>query len=348
MVFGETVSLQEAETIKADGAGARPRWWKRVVTSEYWVLYLCLIYFVVMCVVAPGVASPENFGNIFSNMLPLLIVAVGQTIVLISGGIDLSATSIIALASVVGASVMTGDGGLLAGSALAVPAGILAMLLTGALVGLLNGAAITRLQMPPFIVTLTTMIFFSGFAVWLTQSRPIYNLPESFVLIGKGTFFFVPYALAVALLVVALAHVALSRTLFGRWLYAAGANARTALVSGVPVNRAVTTAYVASGVCAAAAAMLYTGRLETGSPVLGQRILLDVIGAAVVGGTSLFGGKGKVMWTVFGVLFITLIDNSLNMLDQPPSYFVIMMLKGTVILLAALLDTMRARFLAGG
>lgn len=344
------MSLPEAEAIKTEAAnaGVRRRWWKRVVTSEYWVLYLCLVYFLVMCAVAPQVASPENVSNIFSNMLPILIVAVGQTIVLISGGIDLSATSIIALASVVGASVMTGDGGLLAGSATAVPAGIIAMLLTGALVGLFNGAAITRLRMPPFIVTLTTMIFFSGFAIWLTQSSPIYNLPESFILIGKGAFFFVPYALAVALLVVALAHVALGRTLFGRWLYAAGANAKTALVSGVPVNRTVLVAYVVSGVCAAAASILYTGRLETGSPVLGQRILLDVIGAAVLGGTSLFGGKGKVTWTIFGVLFITLIDNSLNMLEQPPSYFVIMMLKGTVILLAALLDTMRARFLATG
>ncbi|HVF28536.1 MAG TPA: ABC transporter permease [Pyrinomonadaceae bacterium] len=342
------MSLPEAEAIKAEAAGVKRRWWNRVITSEYWVLYLCLVYFVVMCVLAPQVASPENVSNVFSNMLPLLIVAVGQTIVLISGGIDLSATSIIALTSVVGASVMTGDGGLLAGSALAVPGGIVAMLLTGALVGLFNGAAITRLQMPPFIVTLTTMIFFSGFAIWLTQSSPIYNLPESFILIGKGAFLFVPYALVVALMVVALAHVALSRMLFGRWLYAAGATAKTALVSGVPVNRTVMTAYVASGVCAAAASILYTGRLETGSPVLGQRILLDVIGAAVIGGTSLFGGKGKVMWTVFGVLFITLIDNSLNMLEQPPSYFVIMMLKGTVILLAALLDTMRGRLLIGG
>jgi ribose transport system permease protein len=311
-------------------------------------LYLCLIYFVAMCVFTPAIASPENLSNVFSNMLPLLIVAVGQTIVLISGGIDLSATSIIALASVVGASVMTGDGGLLGGGAFAVSAGILVMLLTGGLIGLLNGAAITRLRMPPFIVTLTTMIFFSGFAIWLTQSRPIYNLPETFILIGKGTFLFVPYALLVALLVVIVAHVALSRTLFGRWLYAAGANAKTALISGAPVSRTVTLAYVASGACAAAASILYTGRLETGSPVLGQRILLDVIGAAVIGGTSLFGGKGKVMWTLYGVLFITLIDNSLNMLEQPPSYFVIMMLKGTVILLAALLDTMRARVLAGG
>lgn len=293
----------------------------------------------------PGLASSENVSNIFSNMLPLLVVAIGQTFVLITGGIDLSATSSIALASVVGASIMTGDNGLLGASPLAVPVGILAMLLTGSLLGWFNGAAITRLQMPPFIVTLTTMIFFSGFAIWLTQSRPIYNLPDAFTAIGKDALFFVPYALLVTMLIGIFAHIALSRTLFGRWLYAIGTNAKTALISGVPVSRTVTLAYVVSGFCAAVAAILYTGRLETGSPVLGQRILLDVIGAAVIGGTSLFGGKGKIMWTVFGVLFITLIDNSLNMLEQPPSYFVIMMIKGAVILLAALLDTVRAKLL---
>jgi ribose transport system permease protein len=109
----------------------------------------------------------------------------------------------------------------------------------------------------------------------------------------------------------------------------------------VPVGRTITRAYVSSGVCAAVAAVLYTGRLETGSPVLGQRLLLDVIGAAVIGGASLFGGRGKVVWTIYGVLFLTLIDNTLNLAGH--SHFTIMMVKGGVILLAALLDVLRRR-----
>ncbi len=316
--------------------------------SEYSVFYLTVLYFLAMAPFTPGLASAGNAANIFSNLLPLLIVALGQTVVLITGGIDLSVTSTIALSSVLGAMVMSGDQGQsvwLGGSRWATLAAVVAMLLTGAVVGLFNGAAITLLRMPAFIVTLTTMMFASGLAIWLTKSKTIYNLPASFNAIGKGSLIVVPYALVVAAVVALALHVALTRTLFGRRLYAVGHNARAAEVSGVPIRRTITLAYVISGLCAAAASILYTGRMETGSPVLGQRILLDVIGAAVIGGVSLFGGKGKVVWTIFGALFITLIDNSLNMLGL--SYFFIMMVKGAVILLAALLDAWRNRLLAG-
>ena len=318
----------------------RPRW-RHLFASEYQVLLLCLLWFLAAMPLTPGLTSSNNLRNLFSNLLPLLIVATGQTIVLIAGGIDLSVTSVMALGSVTGALVMSGDQGLLSGSAWAVPAGVAAMLLTGALIGWMNGAAITKLGMPPFIVTLTTMMFFSGLAIWLTKSKTIYNLPPAFIAIGKGSLLFLPYALLVTALVVIAAHVLLSRSLAGRWLYACGHNVKTAEISGVPVGQTITRAYVSSGVCAAVAAVLYTGRLETGSPVLGQRLLLDVIGAAVIGGASLFGGRGKVVWTIYGVLFLTLIDNTLNLAGH--SHFTIMMVKGGVILLAALLDVLRRR-----
>ena len=313
----------------------------RVLSAEYQVLLLCLLWFLASIPFTPGLTSANNISNIFSNLLPVLIVATGLTIVLITGGIDLSVTSIMALTSVLGAKLMSSDQGWLGGSVLAVPVGVAVMLLTGAVIGWLNGAAITRLELPPFIVTLTTMMFFSGLAIWLTKSKTIYNLPPAFNAIGKGSFFFIPYALIVTVLIVGILHVLLSRSLQGAWLYACGHNARAAEISGVPVRQTVTLAYVISGVCAAAAAMLYTGRLETGSPVLGQRLLLDVIGAAVIGGASLFGGRGKVTWTIYGVLFLTLIDNSLNLAGH--SHFTIMMIKGGVILLAALLDVWRRR-----
>ena len=131
----------------------------------------------------------------------------------------------------------------------------------------------------------------------------------------------------------------LSRSLLGLNLRAIGSNPKTAAVSGVAVSRVVVTAYVISGLCAAIAAVLITGELETGSPVQWENNLLDVIGATVIGGTSLYGGRGNVLWTAYGVLLLTLIDNSLNLLNL--SYFTIMMAKGGVILLAALLDTLR-------
>ena len=310
---------------------------RRWLLSEYLVLLLCAGYFVAMWPFTPGLSSPENLANILAAMLPLLVVALGQTFVLISRGIDLSVTSTIALASVVGALVMNAETGWLPGS---VVGGILSMLAIGALLGAANGLAITRLRMPPFIVTLTAMMFVSGLAVWLTKSKNIFGLPAAFNAIGARTL----PAFAVTLGVAVAAHLALSRTLFGRWLYAVGHNERAAHVSGVPVARVTLGAYVVCGLCAAVASVLYTGRLETGSPTMGARILLDVIGATVIGGTSLYGGKGKVLWTVFGVLFLTLIDNTLNL--QNLSHFTIMMVKGTVILLAAVLDAARHK-LAG-
>ncbi len=309
--------------------------------SQYWVLLLSVVYFLIFASFTPGFAAPENIGNIFANLLPLLVVAIGQTFVLIAGGIDLSVTSIIGLSSVSGALVMSSDGGWLAGKPGAMIVGVMTMLAIGALVGCFNGLAITWLKMPAFIVTLTTMMFFSGLAIWLTKSKTIYNLPSAFNAIGKGSLLVIPNALLVTIALAFVAHILLSRTLHGRWIYAVGHNVKAAQVSGVRVNVTVTLAYVVCGFCAAVAAILYTGRMETGSPVMGQKILLDVIGAAVIGGTSLFGGHGKILWTFFGVLFITLIDNSLNMLGL--SYFTIMMVKGGVILLSALLDRLQTK-----
>lgn len=311
---------------------------KRVLTSEYLVLLLTAVLFTSLAPFTPGLASVANFSNVLGNLLPLLVIATGQTVVLIAGGIDLSVTSTVALTSVAGAFVMSSDQGWLGGSALATPIAIACMLGLGSVLGALNGVAVAKFKMPAFIVTLTTMMFLSGFAIWLTQSKNVYGLPPSFTALGNRLWItlLIAGSLAVA------AHCLLTRSLFGRWLHAVGQNARTAHVSGVPVQAVIIAAYVVSGFFAAAASILYTARLETGSPVLGQRILLDVIGATVIGGTSLFGGKGKVLWTFFGVLFLTLLDNALNLLGL--SHFSIMMVKGAVILLAALLDSLRNRW----
>jgi ribose/xylose/arabinose/galactoside ABC-type transport system permease subunit len=284
-------------------------------------------------------ATAANLGDVVSNLMPLLIVSVGQTIVLITGGIDLSVTAIIGLSSVCGAFVMSSDYHLLGAAALATPAGIGVMLAVGGLLGLVNGAAVARLRMPPFIVTLTVMMFFSGLAIWVTRSRNIYHLPESFHHVGSGSMFGLSNPLWLALLTAGCAHFALHRTLLGRWLFACGLNARAAAVCGVPVAKVTSFAYVLSGFSGALASILYSSRLETGSPVMGQRIFLDVIAATVIGGTSLFGGRGKVLWTVFGVLFITILDNSLNLLGL--TNFMVLMVKGAVILAAALMDGVR-------
>ncbi len=205
----------------------------RLFGSEYLTLLICVGYALVMSLLAPGFASPGNAVNILFGMLPLFIVAAGQTIVLITAGIDLSITSIIALTSIAGAALITSEGGPLDGSWLAMPAAVLVMMLIGAAVGLLNGVCIANLQMPAFIVTLTSMMFFGGLAVWLTQSESIYGLPSSFLSIGQNVW----YASALAVAVGLGGQLMLTRTLLGQHLRASEATSRQPAFLACPWRR---------------------------------------------------------------------------------------------------------------
>ena len=319
-----------------------------LLLSEYFVLVLCILYVACIYPFVPEILSPGVWSNILDDMMPLLIVAIGQTFVLIVAGIDLSITAIISMSAVVGASVMTGTNGYFGGTAFAVPGAIVAMLLVGFLIGSANGAAVIRLNMPSFIVTLATRMFFAGAAIWYvtfhSTSSSIANLPAGFTSLATGKLFGIPATVIMVGLVGLLCHVALSRTEFGRHVYAVGTNPKAARVSGIPVERTIFTTFVISGLCASVAAMMYAARMQTGSPIAGENILLDVIGAVVIGGTSLFGGKGKIVWTLFGVLFLVILDTSMKLLGS--SLFAIYMIKGGVILLAAIMDTLRNRILA--
>jgi ribose/xylose/arabinose/galactoside ABC-type transport system permease subunit len=304
------------------------------------VALLSLAYVVAMAPSAPGFATAGNLGNILSVFLPLLVASLGQTVVLLTGGIDLSATGVIALASVAGAHLMTHDHGVLPGN---VAAGVAAMLGVGLAVGVVNGLAVARLRMPPFLATLAVMTFASGLAMWATGARGIGDLPASFRGLGGAAAGSVPVSFFVAVPVALLADFVLRRTAAGRWLYAVGQDAAAARVSGVPVERVLLLSYATSGLCAAVASVLFTARVETGSPILGQRLFLDVVGGAVVGGTSLFGGRGTVLGTVLGVLFLSLVDNSLYLLGR--SSYAILAVKGGVVLAAAMVDAARERVL---
>ncbi len=354
---------------------------RRVLLSDYFVLYLIIIFFVLASTAFPTLSAPINISNQLANMWPLLAVAIGQTFVLILGGIDLSVTSIMAVTSVVGAlfitqtldaatfdksplwgTLISDKGGILAGVPNSTPIGVIVMLLFGTLIGLWNGFAITRFKMAPFMVTLVSMIFFSALALWLTASRNVSGLPADFLLLGKGDIVSVyfgpkltpeiarrevlplisyPFVIAVGLAVVA--QFILKRTVFGRQMYSIGTNRRASEVSGVPGSRVIMMVYAFSGFCAAVSAILYSARLEIGRPSLGDGLLMDIIGAAVIGGTSLFGGKGTIKGTFFGVAFFVLLLNILNAMKLSP--FVIDAVKGVVILIAALLDITRTRLM---
>lgn len=353
----------------------------RALGSDWFVLWLSLLYFLALLPLLPTLGTPQNLANILSNAWPLLVVAIGQTFVMLTGGIDLSQGAVIGLTSTLGAALIAtagsepnlglapiwgvlinAEGGLLAGR---VGFGILLMVAMGALVGLANGALVALLRMPPFMVTLVSMMIVGATALWLTQSENVASLPDTYVEIGKGELVsiylgekatpeikrrevhtLVGQAAVVAVALAIAAHLLLERTAFGRQLVAVGANPQAAEIAGVPVRRVTILAFVLSATCATVGAVLYSARLEAGRPSLGEgTFLLDVIGATVIGGTSLFGGKGRVAWTVFGVLFFVLLSNTLNLMNL--STFHIDMVKGAVILAAALLDVARTRLSRG-
>jgi len=346
----------------------------RVLLSDSFILFLSLAYFLLLWIFLPRLGSTRNLTNLSSNVWPLLVLVIGQMFVLIVGGIDLSQTSIMAITSVCGALLMTShldpdlfarnplwgvligeQGGPLGGSAAAVPIGIVFMLAIGTLVGSANGLAVVKLKMPPFMVTLVSMFFFSGLAIFVTRSENVRDLPPAFLAIGqnylgrvpagRGSVGLVPYSFFAGLALAVAAWFVLARTILGRWLYAVGMNRRAATVSGVPTDRVIICAYAISGFCAALGSVLYSSRLGAGRPTLGENVLLDIIGAAVIGGISLFGGKGKVRWAFYGVLFFVLLDSSLYMLNF--KFYTVNIVKGIVILVAALLDVLRNRVRAG-
>lgn len=352
--------MSELDQLNTGRVGSVKILGRKLLLSEFFVLYLTIFYLLVLFPFIPRVFSPYNIKNVLSNTWPLMVIAIGQTFVLITAGIDLSQTSIMALSSISGAIIMTSavnpdllskspvwgimlteNGGLFAGSAMALPIGLLVMLVIGVLIGFLNGFSVAKLRMPPFIVTLVSQMLFSAVAIWLSKSENIRHLPEGFSRLGRGNIGPIPLALIVAVIIAAAAHILMSRTLYGRRLYATGINPRAARISGVPTARIIIAAYAISGLCASVGSILYSARLEQGRPTLGNTLLLDIIGANVIGGVSLAGGKGKVLWTIFGVIFFIFLSNTLNLLNL--KFFVIDIVKGLVILLAAILDVVRSR-----
>ncbi|VEP41858.1 MULTISPECIES: ABC transporter permease [Tessaracoccus] len=334
---------------------------RRLIMSEFFILYLCLFSFALLWLFVPVMRTPYNLANLLSNVWPLFAVAIGQTFVLILAGIDLSQGAVISLTSVVGAMLITTkadpavfgnsplwgtvlfeNGAILSGVGWGLAVAIGAMLLAGALVGLINGLMIAYAGIPPFMVTLVTGMFCAALAIYLVKSENIINLPQSFTAIGANNGVW-SYSLVIAVALAIVGQLVLSYTKFGRWLYAAGTNLRAAIVSGVPSRRVIVLAYAFSGFCAAVGSVLYSSRIEMGRPTLGDAFLLDIIGGVVIGGTSLAGGKGKILWTFFGIIFLTLLGNALALLNVP--FFWIQIAKGAVILVAALLDAARTRVL---
>jgi ribose transport system permease protein len=283
----------------------------------------------------PELLSWYNLETLLSATALLAVLAIGQSIVMISGGIDLSLPAVISACSVAGTALVA-PGGPLTDEAWGVPAAVIIMLILGAAIGAGQGLAVAYLRMPPLLVSLTTLMFVSGTALWATQSNRYATSPE-FNQLWYGRFAGVPLALPAIGIMILVAHLTMSQTLFGRRLYAIGQNAGAARIAGLPVARTVAISYALSGLCAAVASVFYSARLHTGSPELVQNsVLLDCIAAAVIGGVSLFGGRGTIFGAVMGAGFVALVGNGLNLIGL--RYWHELIVKGGVIVLAVSID----------
>ena len=289
----------------------------------------------------PNFLKPDNLLNIANQIAVIAIVAIGMTLVIITAGIDLSVGSLIALSAVVCTLLIRN----LAGAEHAGAAGLvlcsLAAIGVCGVVGLFSGAMITLFNIPSFIATLAMMLVASGLAFIAAQGQSIYQVPDSFIWLGRGSSLGLPNAVLLMLLLYAAAHCVMTRTVLGRYLYAVGGNAEAARLSGVPVKQILLFAYTACGAMAGLGGIIMASQLKSGSPTYGQMYELYVIAAVVVGGTSLSGGEGKVLGTLIGAFIIAVIQNGMN-LTGVESYTQKVVL-GLVILGAVLLDILKRR-----
>ncbi len=291
----------------------------------------------------PNFLKKDNLLNISNQIAVIAILAIGMTMVIITAGIDLSVGSLIAFSAVVSCWLIRSmAGGLEAtvmGMTLACAAGIVAC----GLVGLFTGLMVTQFRVPPFIVTLGMMLVASGLAYIIAEGQSVYQVPDSFVWLGRGAdFFSIPNAVLLMLGLYILAHYLMSKMKMGRFLYAVGGNPEAARLSGVPVNRVLLFAYVCSGLLAGLGGVVMASQLKSGSPTYGQMYELYTIAAVVVGGTSLAGGEGKMFGTLIGAFIIAVIQNGMNLTNVEP--YTQKVVLGLVILAAVLLD----KFKQGG
>ena len=283
----------------------------------------------------------DNTLNVLRQICVNLCLSIGMTVIILSGGIDLSVGSVLAFSGAVAAGLLK-NGVAVPGTDLfievTVPGAITAGVLVGTALGAFNGLAITRFRLPPFVATLGMLSIARGLTMLWTGGFPITRLGESFGFIGSGHLFGLPMPVWISAGLVAAFIVVLKRTRFGRQVYAVGGNERAAVLSGLSVNRVKLLVYTIGGALAGVAGLLVTARLDSATPNAGLSYELDSIAAVVIGGTSLSGGRGTLVGTVLGCLIIGVLNNGLVLLEVSP--FWQQVIKGLVILVAVAVDRM--------
>lgn len=284
--------------------------------------------------------SSNNLRNVTDQIGVIALIAVGMTLVILTGGIDLSVGSLVALSAVVTAWLIQRWGGASASVGAQLAAGLVATVLCG-LIGGLSGGLIAGFRLPPFIATLGMMQVASGLAFLVAKGQTLYDLPSGFTWLGRGMALGLSHAVWLMLLCYGAAHFFLNRMPLGRHLYAVGGNPEASRLSGIVVPRVLLLAYVVSGLTAGMGGVILASQLNAGAPTYGTMYELYVIAAVVVGGTSLAGGEGRVLGTLIGALIIAVIQNGMNLLNVEA--YTQKVVLGLVILGAVLLDTLRRR-----
>lgn len=280
--------------------------------GRYSLLIALLVIVIVTAIANPRFLTPINMSNVLFQVSALGIVAAGQTILLISGGLDLSVGANLSVSGLVTALTIVATG--------SVPLGVLAGIATGTLIGAINGALVSTNRANPFIITLGMMTFLQGVAIIISGGSPINGAGYLFDIFSLGTLFGIPgpvYVFAAVLVVISLF---LRRSVLGRFAYAIGGNEEASRLSGVPVVPTKIALYALNGLFVGVAAVVLTGILDSALPNMGNGYELRAIAAVVIGGTALFGGRGTVIGTLGGVLLLGLVSNSMNLLGVGANY----------------------------
>ena len=297
------------------------------------ILPILVIICILFAFLSPNFLTGGNIVNILRQASINIVLATGMTFVILTGGIDLSVGSILAVSAVVALLVSL----LPALSWAAVPAALLA----GLLLGLLNGALITFLDVPPFIVTLGSLTALRGVAFLVAKGTTLINRDINFAWVGNTYIGPFPWLVIIALLTVIVSWFVLRQTVLGVQIYAVGGNERAARLTGIKVNRVLLFVYGISGLLAGLAGIMSASRLYSASGIVGQGYELDAIAAVILGGTSFTGGIGTIGGTLLGALIIAILNNGLTLLNL--SYFWQLVVKGLVIILAVTIDRLRRR-----
>ena len=304
---------------------------------ETYVVTFTVVLWIILSISAPNFLTVDNISNMMRQVSISAIIAIGVLCTIIISGIDLSVGSVAAFCGVMVAQLLSHGYG--------IPVSIVLTLLAGTLIGWLNATSVGKLGIPAFIVTLAGLQVYRGFALLISGGMTVGGLPPNIKEFARGTFFYIPNLFVTMLVVAVLVHYLLSFTKTGRYLYALGSNAEATRRLGIPVFRITVIAYVLSSVLATLAGILLVSRLSIASPSMANAYELQAIAAAVVGGASLFGGRGTVLGAVAGAILFTTMGNGAVLLNVDP--FWEMVLEGLLIALVVYLDNLQKKRMSG-